>query len=66
MPELVKEYDRLYGTRLSRSGSPIVLMVDDASGKTEEDVRGFADWVRRVVYEPLVARAIAATAAEEE
>ncbi len=55
-PALVAEYDRLCGTDLSRRRAPIVQMIDDATGKTEDDVRGFAEWVKRCVYEPLVSR----------
>lgn len=36
-PEFVREYDRLRGTSLSRHSSPIVAMVDHATGKAQAE-----------------------------
>lgn len=44
--QFVAEYDRLHGTNLSRRGAPIELMVDKASGKLEEEMRGFVRHAR--------------------
>jgi len=41
---LVREYDRLRGTNLSRRGTGLELMIDDATGRTEGDVRGFVEF----------------------
>ena len=46
--ELVREYDRLRGTNLSRRGTGLELMIDDATGRTEDDVRGFVEFCEDV------------------
>lgn len=40
-PDLVLEFDRLYGTNLSRSGTALDLAVDDASGRFKSDLARF-------------------------
>lgn len=52
-PELLAEFDRLNGTNLSRKGSTLDLMVDDATGRTKDDVKKFVEFVREFVYEKL-------------
>lgn len=42
--ELVANYDRLRGTNLSRRGTPIDLMIDEATGKFEAEAQAFFDW----------------------
>ena len=51
--ELVKEFDRLTGSNLSRKGSGLDLMIDDASGRTEESAKMFVDFVRECICEML-------------
>lgn len=51
-PDLVAQFDRLTGSNLARKGAPIDLMVDDATGKTTDDVAAFAEFVREFVYLP--------------
>lgn len=51
-PEFVAEFDRLTGSNLSRKGSPINIMVDDASGKTDADAGKFVEFVREFVFAP--------------
>jgi len=53
MPDLVKEFDRLNGTNLSRKGSPLDLMIDDSTGRMSSDLGKFVEFVREFVYEPL-------------
>lgn len=53
-PELVREFDRLWGTNLQRRGGGIELAIDHACGRSESDVRAFAEFVRDYVYEPLM------------
>lgn len=48
--DLVREFDRLHGTNLSRRGSGLELAIDDASGRTESDVRQFCEFVAEFVY----------------
>ncbi len=48
--ELVAEFDRLNGSNLSRKGLAIELAVDDATGRTEDDVRKFIDFVWECIY----------------
>lgn len=41
-PDLVAEFDRLRGTNLSRRGTGLDLMIDDATGRTDADCR---EWI---------------------
>lgn len=48
--ELVKEFDRLCGCNLSRRGAPINIMIDDATGKFDEDMKKFLQFVWDSVF----------------
>ena len=50
-PELVKEFDRLKGTNLSQTGSPIEIMIDESTGRLKHDFNEFVEFVRDVIYE---------------
>lgn len=52
-PGLIAEFDRLTGSNLSMRGAPINVMVDDATGKTDEDLRKFVAFVLEFVWLPL-------------
>ena len=52
--EFVREYDRLRGTNLSCRGTGLDLMIDEASGRMEADVREFMAFVHAHVWLPLV------------
>jgi hypothetical protein len=43
--ELVENFDRLYGANLCRRGSPISLMVDEATGRQDADMEAFCKFV---------------------
>jgi hypothetical protein len=49
--ELVAEFDRLHKSNLSRRGTGLDLMIDDAAGRTDADVRAFAEFVREFIYD---------------
>lgn len=49
--ELVAQFDRLSGTNLQRVGSPIELAIDQATGKLDDDIRKFLQFVKTFVYE---------------
>jgi hypothetical protein len=49
-PDLVSEFDRLTGHNLSRTGSPIDLAIDDASGRTEAGAKEFIEFVRDCIF----------------
>jgi hypothetical protein len=49
-PELIREFDRLYGTNLSLRGSPIEIMIDEASGKLNSDLQQFCEFVWDCVF----------------
>lgn len=49
-PELIKEFDRLSGTNLARHGTPLDLMVDDATGRTSDALEQFVHFVFEVAY----------------
>lgn len=51
--DLVKQFDRLYGTNLSFKGSQLDLAIDKSSGRTEADVGIFIEFVRDKVYRTL-------------
>lgn len=42
--DLKTQFDRLRGTNVSRRGSPMSVMIDDATGKFEADARAFFDF----------------------
>lgn len=48
--EFVANFDRLYGSDLARRRAPIVQMVDDATGKSKDDMRAFVEFVARYVW----------------
>lgn len=54
--ELVAQFDRLQGSNLVRTGAPINLMVDDTTGKTNDDLAAFIGFVHECVYAPWLAR----------
>jgi hypothetical protein len=49
---LVKEFDRLNGSNLLQSGSPLELMVDDSCGRIKKDMHNFIEFVRDYIYMP--------------
>lgn len=63
-PELVAEFDRLYGADLRARRPPIVRMVDEATGKLADDMREFAHFVHQSVYLTLSDDAILSLRAE--
>lgn len=57
--EMVREFDRLWGTNLiALRLSPIEVMVDEATGheaqKMEHDLNLFLEFVKKCIYDPLV------------
>lgn len=48
--ELVAQVDRLFGTNLMRRQAPIVNMIDDATGKADEDKQTFLRFVWNCVF----------------
>lgn len=48
--ELIAEFDRLKGYNLSMSGTPIELMIDKATGREQEAVESFIDFVYEDIY----------------
>ena len=57
VPELLREFDRLHGTNLQLKGPPIILMVDEATGKQREDMAKFIEFVWKYVWSPLLKQA---------
>ena len=51
--ELVKEFDRLNGTNLSLKGTPIEIEIDKATGKLDDDMIKFINFVYEYIYFPL-------------
>lgn len=49
-PELVREVDRLYGTSILRNQAPITKMIDEATGKKDEDMQTFMRFVWNCVF----------------
>lgn len=50
VPELVHSFDRLYGATLLARSSPLERMVDKATGKSDDDMRAFVEFVHRCIY----------------
>lgn len=65
-PELVAQFDRLYGATLVSRASPIERAADRATGKTEADMRTFVEFVHDCIYLRLPADAIEALRATFE
>ena len=49
-PELIANYDKLRGTNLSRTGSPIDLAVDQATGRMNAEIEGFIEFCWDCVF----------------
>lgn len=49
--ELVQQFDRLASTNLQRRGAPIILMVDEATGKLADDWLKFIKFVDDVIWQ---------------
>lgn len=49
-PQLLAQVDRLCGTNLLRNGHPLELAIDEACGKTEDDIRVFLNFVWECVF----------------
>ncbi len=59
-PEFVREFDRLNHSDLARRGIPINIMIDDATGKTDADIKKFVAFVAEFIWLPLVAKEVEA------
>lgn len=57
-PELVSEFNRLHGATLGARATAIERMVDESTGKAEEDMRAFAGFVHFSIYTRLADEAI--------
>lgn len=57
-PELVTQFNSLYGATLGARTSAIEQMVDKATGKADDDMRAFAKFVHDCIYTRLPAEAI--------
>jgi hypothetical protein len=51
--ELVAHFDRLTGRNVGRKGSPLELMIDEATGRRADDLDAFIAFVRDVVWDRL-------------
>ena len=58
VPELVAQFDRLYGANLVTRQAPLASMIDQATGKQEDDVRWFVEFVHNAIYLRLPSEAI--------
>lgn len=56
MKSLVEQFDRLTGSNLSLSGTPLDLLIDEATGRTSEDLRLFTEFVYIAIWTPLLER----------
>ena len=57
-PELVAQFDRLYGANLVTRQAPLASMIDKATGKQADDMRGFVEFVHNAIYLRLPSEAI--------
>jgi hypothetical protein len=51
--ELVAHFDRLTGRNVGRKGSPLDLVIDEATGRQADDLDAFITFVRDVVWDRL-------------
>jgi hypothetical protein len=49
-PELVAQFNRLYGGTLGARAHPIEVMIDKATGKQDDDMRKFSEFVHDSIY----------------
>lgn len=55
--ELLKQFDRLQGTSLSKKGlSPIEIEIDKITGKQDDDMKKFIKFVDQYIFQPLVTK----------
>ncbi len=52
--ELIAQFDRLHGANLSFEGTPLDLMIDEASGRQVDDIKKFIEFVETCIYIPLL------------
>ena len=50
VPELVANFNRLYGATLGGRATPVEQMVDIATGKAKDDMRAFIEFVHFSIY----------------
>ena len=55
-PDLVEQFDRLYGSNLALKGIGIDLVIDKTTGRLQDNIRDFADFVHKYVYNIVVAQ----------
>lgn len=48
--ELVQQFDRLYGATLTTRATPLERMIDKATGKADDDMRAFVEFVHDGIY----------------
>ena len=58
VPELVANFNRLYGATLGARSTPIEQMVDTATGKAKDDMRAFVEFVHFSIYTRLPAEVL--------
>ncbi len=49
-PELCAQFDRLYGSTLFTRSDPLSRMIDEACGKSRDDMRAFVEFVHDCIY----------------
>lgn len=57
-PELVKNFDRLYGCNLSGQGTALDRMIDKSTGRIDGDMNKFVEFVHDCIYLRLPADSI--------
>lgn len=50
IPELIEQFDRLYGANLSRKGSGLDLAIDKATGRFDSDFKTFMEFVWEFIF----------------
>jgi len=58
VPELIAQFDRLYGANLVTRQAPLSAMIDAATGKQQDDMRAFVAFVHECIYLRLPSEAI--------
>jgi len=50
IPELIENFDRLHETNIARKGHPINIVIEEACGKLDDDMKQFIEFVWEYIF----------------
>jgi len=60
-PEIIEEYDRENRTNISEKRAVIKNEVNKKSGKMDKELKGFFDFVRKTIFDPMITELLSQT-----